>query len=99
MHFSFIASAALLLAPLAIASAQAPIYARDARDLSKRDAYLDARAPAWSQQQIQEAQDHIKATTITYNEEAAHLDTMHANGATHAEISEHHNMLAGLAQE
>jgi hypothetical protein len=113
MHLPLLASA-LLLTSLVLASTQVPIHARDAfldsdlsargePDLNARDAYSEThilrRAPVYTHQQVQEGQDHIKAQTLTYKEEAAHLDTMHANGASHAELSQHHSMLAGLAHE
>jgi hypothetical protein len=110
MRFSVVTSASLLLLPLVTAQFavrtrsaypdSSDLSARGINDVSERDTnQLYARAPVLDPIQIQQAQDHIKAQEIRYNQVNGDLYWYHKNGGTHAQLAQTHNTMSGLAQE
>lgn len=108
MRFASIASAALLLAPLA--AAQFAVRARsvdadalstqDTNDLHEHDAsQLHARVPALGPAQIQAAQDHAKGQEIAYNNLNGDLHWYTKNGASHQQLASTHSKMAKVAAE
>ncbi len=106
MRFSVIASAALLLTPFAAAqfAVRSPktsdVITENVNGLDKPEAVqLHAREPALAPWQIAQAQDHIHAQKIAYNQANGDLNWHHQNGATHATLANQHTHMQGVAQE
>lgn len=111
MHFSSIIPFALLLAPLA--AAQFEIRVREANPdnthlstqsnaLNEREAYGDSqftrRSPVYTHDHIQQLEDHKEAEQVRHDQEAQHLDQLHASGASAAQIAAQHTHMQGIAQ-